>query len=329
MVKHYGIDQSDQNWYDQFLAEVKDRIEYHKTKYVSVVVSVKDHEPEMAAKIANASAELVNTINANIVKEGAKSSLEAVKMEFESRQDKIYGMNDSIVDLRSDAFGELVQKLRTDIDGRERRMASMRHQLDEIRRTHNIYDFGYQINVLNEQLADAQASFLQEEGSIQIMESGEMTNDSLIANAKARRNGAQSRKDYFQTQLNSLVRVNDKYSSITEQLEEEVILQKNTRAELQKLGYTVEPTMETHRIKALEDDFEFDQMQMKSLRSQYQNALSNYLEPVPMAYVISPARASYKKIYPYTLVNIVIGGIATGLFGLFLLAFMERRKTGK
>lgn len=326
LVEHYGIDRSKKDWYDSFLQIVKKRIDYHKTRYVSVVVSVQDHDPEMAATIANASAELVNIINANIVKEGAKNSLEAVKDEFERRQRQILGMNDSLVDLRGSVFGQSVHQLQKDIAQRDAKIKQMRLELDQIRQNYKIYDFGYQINVLNEHLAEAESNFLQEDGNLNILVNEKDVRDSTISNLKARREGALSRKKFFKAELDNLVKVNAKYASLNATLEEEINLQKNAKSELQRLDYEIEPQVKTQRIRLLEQDFEFDQIQLQSLREQYQKALSNYLEPVPMAYVISEARPSYKKIYPYTMVNILIGAFGTGLFAMFLFAWMERQK---
>ena len=270
---------------------------------------------------------MVNKINPNIVKEGAQKSLEAVRVEFDRRKNESLGMNDSILGLRNNVTGIAASKLKSEIGMHENRISTLRKQLDEIRQQHGIFDFGYQINVLNEQLAEAQSNFLQEEGKLRVVERAEGLDDSIVVMIRANFNGAQQRKMYFEQQLASLLKVNQRYSAISGELESELELQRNTRSELQQIDFSVEPDLKTNRIKAMEQDFEFDQLQLRSLREQYQTALSNLLDPVPMAYVISPARPSYRKIYPYTIVNTLIGGISSALFGLFLLAYLEKRRS--
>jgi capsular polysaccharide biosynthesis protein len=328
LAEHYQIDKTRPDWYDQLLTITRDRISFHKNKYVSVGISVVDADPEFCALVANDAARLVNVINADIVKNAARSSLEIIEKEYQRRLGRVHLMNDSIIGIENTTITETKSKLRDQVTGQQRRIQTLRDSLDNLRRIHNIYDFSYQINVLNEHLAEARANYLQESGILDVIEKNPNSPDSLIQIHRALRSGAKLRVDNFSTDLEKLSRINKRYLQLEGQLELETELNLSASEELQGYQTKIDPNLESRRINRLEDDYRWDQLQTQELNAKYQRALSNYLDPVPAAIVVSNGKASYKKIYPHTLVNLALGGFSAFFFGLLLFSFLDRRKGG-
>lgn len=328
LARHYGIDKGKPDWYDQLLSMTRDRITFHKNKYVSVGISVVDADPEFCALLANDAARLVNVINADIVKNAARASLEVVEKEYQRRLGMVHLMNDSIMLLETSTVTETKGKLREQVTAQQRRILSLRDSLDHLRRKYNIYDFSYQINVLNEHLADARANYLQESGILEVLEKDPNSADSLLQRHRALRSGAKLRVDNFSSDLERLTTINKRYLQLEGQLEMETVLNQSASEELQQYQTMIDPNLDSRRINRLEDDYRWDQLQTQELNAKYQRALSNYLDPVPAAIVVSNGKASYKKIYPHTMVNLALGGLGALFFGLLVFAFVDRRKGG-
>jgi capsular polysaccharide biosynthesis protein len=328
MAAHYGFDKSQPDWYDNLLEMTHDRISISKNKYVSVGISVVDADPEFCASVANESARLVNVINADIVRAAAKSTLDVVEKEYQRRLSQVNSMNDSIVGIENQTANATKSKLQQQVGDHQRRIQVLSDSLDRLRRQYSVFDFGYQINVLNEHLADARANYLQEQGVLEVLEKGSQMPDTLIQSHRSKLNGAKLRMDNFTTELNRLSTINMRYTVLETQLTMARNLQLAANEGLQEYQMMVDPNLESRRINRLETDYQWDQLQTQELRAKYQKALSNYLDPVAAAIIVSAGKVSHKKIYPHTLVNLALGLFGGFFFGLLLLAFLDRRRGG-
>jgi capsular polysaccharide biosynthesis protein len=328
LAGHYGIDKSKVEWYDELLQMSRDRIQFHKNKYVSVTISVIDEDPRLCASIANEAARLVNVINADIVKNVARASLEVVEKEYKRRLGTVRSMDDSILDVAKLTVVAAESRMHDEVTAHQRRIVGLRDSLDRLRQEYNIYNFGDQINVLNEHLAEARANFLQENGILEELEKATTANDSLLQRHRSLRNGAQQRVKSFSTELMQLSSINRRYLALEGQLASETELLLNANESLQEYQMMADPNLESRKLNRLEESYRWDQLQTQELNAKYQRALGNYLDPVPAAIVVSEGKPSYKQIYPHTLVNLAIGGISSFCFGLLLFTYLDRRMVG-
>ncbi|MEM6273039.1 MAG: hypothetical protein AAF998_26735 [Bacteroidota bacterium] len=329
LVSHYGIDRDNQIWYDQFLRQARERIQFHKTQYTSIAVSVMDEEPELASSIANDISHIVNNVNAQIVKSNAREILQAVEGEYKARQQRVVSINDSIFRVQEGAVGSARQQLQRQIAEQKVRLREIQAELNRIQTEYKMYDYAHQINVLNTELALARANYLQESGRLEIFsESPVSIPDSTVLGVSAAQKGAERRVQYFEEQLNQLTKAGSRYNALKTQLEQENELLTASLKELGNLKNTPEPEINSRQLQALEKDYDWDQLQTLELRQKYQQALSNYLEPAPAAYLISRARPSYIKIYPKTLPSLVLASLGTFFLTAILILFYERIKKG-
>lgn len=321
---HYQIDMSSLQGWDKLKAKAQDRIKFHKTRYSSVVISVTDEDPQTAADIANTIARLVNKVNSQILKVNAKQTLESASRDYEQRLGAIRSINDSIRNIQASNVTGAELKVREQIMAREARIKTMQKSLNKLRQDYQIFDFGFQVNILNEELADARATYLQEMGSLDILKSSVGIPDSTVVLASARKSGAEKRMEYFQKRLDELSRIGTEYSSLLEQLEIEHALLGEAREALAGLEKSYEPEIHSRTLASLEDDYNFDQVQIQDLKRNYQRALANYLDPVPIAHVISDARPSYKKIFPKTFVGVALTALGTFFMSLLVISLVDR-----
>lgn len=328
MAAHYNIDKSQPDWYDHLLRITHDRIFISKNKYVSVGISVVDADPVFCATVANEMARLVNVVNATIVKEAARANLDVVEKEYARRRRQVLSMNDSIMGVENSTADATLSRFRNQASAHQARVQTLRDSLDRLRQQYNIFDFGYQINVLNEKLSLAKDNYLQETGMLDVFQKDAKVPDSLISKHLAMQAGAKLRYDSFAIELDRLSRINKRYNDLEYQLEMEASLQSSALEGLQDYEMMVDPNLESRRINRMENDYHWDQLQTQELSAKYQKALSNYLDPVPAAIVVSAGKVSHQKIYPHTLVNLALGGFGAFFFGILLFSILDRRKGG-
>ncbi len=332
LANTYQVDMSRPDGYDRLMGKVRKRFQYHKTRFSSVVISVQDEDPVRAARMANETARLVNIIHTVVMKENAIIALEAAERDYRKRTEAISIVNDSIKVIQDGSISETEARLVERIREKEKLIEQLRFTIDRIRQNHQIYDYGYQVNVLNEELAEARSIYLQEEGRLEILEPklkmDSSVLDSSVLFARARMRGAKKRMDYFQGQLNKLSEVNATYISSQDHLEEQKELLLQAKLELEQLTGTLEPQIEIRSLSELESNYDWDQVQLRELQRNYQHALTNYHNPVPIAYVISYAKPSYKPIYPKVLTSVLLASLGTLSFALVILTLVERNRRG-
>lgn len=324
LSEHYGIPQNGPQDWDRLRRKAKVRIQFHKTRYSSVVISVADEDPVLAADIANEVGRLVNVVNSHILKVNAKQTLEAAEKDYQQRLLAIGSINDSIIGIKASNATGVEGKMMNQVKIREDRILQLRRSLNKLRQDHQIFDYGYQVNILNEEIAEARATYLQEVGSLEIIESSPEVPDSTKVRARAKKAGAEKRMAYFQTKLDDLSKVGSEYSNVVAELEIESELLAEAKESLDELRNNLEPEIGTQDLRVLEANYNFDQIQMLDLRRNYQRALANYLDPVPVAHIISYARPSYQKIYPKTMLSIMLAAMGTFFMSLLVISIVDR-----
>ena len=326
LANTYNIDMSRKDGLDRLITKARTRFQFHKTRFTSVVISVQDEDPEKAAAMANEAARLVNVVQAVVMKENAITALEAAEREYKKRTQEISVVNDSIQVMQDLSMTQIEGILRQRIKTKEERINRLRAELGEMRKDLQIYDYGNQVNILNQEIAKAQSTFLQEEGRLDVLLKSRGESDSLVISAKANKAGAKKRLDHFQDQLNRLSAVNDNYLTTQDHLEDEKALLLQAKSELDELTGTLEPEISVRSLSELESNYDWDQVQLRELQRNYQRALANYLDPVPVAYVISEAKPSYRAIYPKVFSSVLLAGLGALSFAMVVITFIERSR---
>lgn len=100
LADHYGVDEQAKYKLTQLYNTYKSNISFTRTEYMAVKISVLDHDPQMAADIANDIANLLDSTKNAIQKDRALQAFLIVEEEYEKRKAEIRMMEDSLTVLR-------------------------------------------------------------------------------------------------------------------------------------------------------------------------------------------------------------------------------------
>ncbi len=96
LMKHYNIDTTHRYKQTLLYKAYNGNVSFRRTKFLSVVISVMDQDPIIAANIANDIAYLVDTIMSNVVKDRAVVGFRIVEQKLKELKDEIRIYEDSL-----------------------------------------------------------------------------------------------------------------------------------------------------------------------------------------------------------------------------------------
>ncbi|MBN1187752.1 MAG: hypothetical protein JXB49_36095 [Bacteroidales bacterium] len=96
LMEHYGIDPNSKFKYSRLYKEYSDNVNFKKTKFMSITITVRDKDPQMAANIANDIVDMVDTAYHKIKQEQAMASYEIVRNEYNEVEKYMNYLEDSI-----------------------------------------------------------------------------------------------------------------------------------------------------------------------------------------------------------------------------------------
>lgn len=163
-------------------------IQFKRTEYMSVEITVRDKDPRMAADIANTIASLLDLTKNKIQREQAEKSFQIVQTQYESKKAWIERLNDSLNFFRSQG----------------------------------IFDYDLQTDHLTELQVQSSSAKAEAQGKLNILRQLKVSeSDTAIINNMARLKGSEASLLDLNRQLKSLERYGGAYNSVKEQLEKE------------------------------------------------------------------------------------------------------------
>lgn len=100
LLTHYDINENAKFKQTELFQEYRSNISFRRTQYMSVVVSVLDKDPELAAEMANFIAAYYDTVSLKIKSIRAKEGLSIVEAQYAVLQSEIQTLEDSLKSLR-------------------------------------------------------------------------------------------------------------------------------------------------------------------------------------------------------------------------------------
>lgn len=100
LMKHYDIPHDSKFKYTALNKAYENRVNFRRTEFMSVVISVLDSDPDTAALIANDIHYLLNEVKGRIKKERAIKGLQIVESEFSSLRTELDSMELELTKLR-------------------------------------------------------------------------------------------------------------------------------------------------------------------------------------------------------------------------------------
>jgi len=96
LMEHYEIDPLKQYPKTKLFEEYASNIKFRRTEYNSIVIEVRDKDPQMAADLANGIASLIDNTMNQMKQERAVKAFELVEKEYNSAKQRVKELNDSI-----------------------------------------------------------------------------------------------------------------------------------------------------------------------------------------------------------------------------------------
>jgi uncharacterized protein involved in exopolysaccharide biosynthesis len=96
LMKHYGIDESSPIKNYLLAQQYVQNITFDKTPYGSITIEVLDHEPKVAADIANSIVMLVDTVKNRMLRERAQEALILIEIKLQKVIDDVNMLSDTI-----------------------------------------------------------------------------------------------------------------------------------------------------------------------------------------------------------------------------------------
>lgn len=184
LMEHYEIPKNVKFRYTRLNKKYDKLIQFKRTEYMSVEITVRDKDPRMAANIANTIAALLDHTKNKIQHEQVEKSFQIVQTQYESKKAWIERLNDSLNFFRSQGI------LQTD-----------------------------HLTELQVQSSSAKA---EAQGKLNILRQLKVSEDDTgIINNMVRLKGSEASLLDLNRQLKSLERYGGAYNSVKEQLEKE------------------------------------------------------------------------------------------------------------
>lgn len=105
LVKYYDLDKSDEDWDYKLLKRYQRDVNFKKTEFMSVLISVRSRYPEMSAKMANEIISLIGKIREKLLKSNvylAISALQKESVSLKSELDSLGGVVEGMTRNRKD-----------------------------------------------------------------------------------------------------------------------------------------------------------------------------------------------------------------------------------
>jgi uncharacterized protein involved in exopolysaccharide biosynthesis len=326
LVDHYGIDASEPDWRDQLLKQYFKNIKCNKTLYSSVVISVRDTDPVMAADMANYIAETVNKVHFNMLRATTEEGIRKLSEAIHAKEQQVNRIEDTLRSLKSLNLAAATGTLQNQVKERNNSRSEVLRRLEQLQRNHNITEVNEQLSLYNTELAHARSQYLESSGKVESLEKEKATSstDSLLRIFRAEREGAQRRTNYYEAEIQKLMDVHTEFTTLHQRLEAENQLLTASEAAFNQLTGEFEPNLLTTQLLVTQDDLEWELAQLNELRRKHEIAQVSLFDPTPAAYLVSPARPTRIKTSPTTLLNTVLA-FAFGLFATVVFLFLAER----
>ena len=96
LMKHYGISPNGKYPRTELMDKYKSNVNFRLTEFMSIEISVKDEDPEMAANMANDISDLVDTVFNDMKRERILTALHLVNKEHKQAEKEFYMIRDSL-----------------------------------------------------------------------------------------------------------------------------------------------------------------------------------------------------------------------------------------
>ncbi len=323
LVEYYEIDQGKPDWKSRLLKKYESDIDFERTKYMSVQISVKNRDADQAAAMVKEMMNLMSRFWERLFKDNMLETLKYAEKRYINKQLEVNRMLDSIDILRGRNTDESLVKLKRQMDEKKDEIESTMSKLAEMRSNGNFYDYGSKIDLYSEELLNTKRIKEVSKARMTSLEKSGNEADTSYLYAKSKYDGAREHEVYLEKEMKNLKSMGKEYQSLQENLEIAIVQYNQAKSEYEKLLYSFEPLVESVELDYLEANYVSERNALNNLKEKYEKAHRYYNEPLPNLFVIENPRPVYKKDSPSYLMNLVIGMTFAFFASIAFLLFLR------
>lgn len=324
LAKHYNLKSGNKRSKAALINIFNSNVDFERTIYKSIKINVKDRDPEFAARLANGIVELTNHVKKKIIQKNQKDNLDAIEQRYLSKRKEVDSLSDEIKTIKNKTLREAKRKLEKRLKIVNQQIASLRSELERIRKRFQLHNLNHHIDNTSEQLNDLKSRYQAKKGKLETLESYSSVMDSTIVFEKASLESLKDRINALGNMLKAYLEEQSRYNKLLNELALQINMRDKLEEQLSKLTNSYEPEIKSIKLKTLNQTYQSQLEQLKKLREKYEEAKAIYNQPGQAVFQVSEAVADYNADYPRTCLITMAGAVLALIFTLGVLFFIQK-----
>ncbi len=321
---HYGLDTNSGQGVTALSNKYDNNISFERTIYKSVRVTVKDKDPEYAAKLANGIVRLSNRVKKHIIKRNKKDNLEAITSNYRTKQREVDSLAAEIKSFKRKETKKALSRLQQQKAKTERNIQALRSDLATIREGFQLHNLNHHIDLAKELLTQAKARYQYKKGKLETYRKNRPEDDSLKIRAKAEVEGLKNKVGKLSGRLTAYSKAESRYNKLLNELALRINMRDKLAERISEYANSFEPSVESIDMQTRNEKYKAELNHLQQLKAQYEEAKSAFNKPERAAYMVSEAKPDYQPAYPRTWLITGIGALLTFFVTLSVLLILRK-----
>ena len=324
LAEHYGIDTTSAEGKAALSKEISGNIHYSRTITKSIKISVRDKNPEFAARLANGIVRLTNATKQIIVQKGTYSSLEAIKQNYHDKQMEVDSLAANLQKSKEKLVETELNLLEDRLQQKRKRIEAIRNDIREIRQKFQVHDVHQYIDRLQHLYTQTSALYHSEKAQLDTYSKLLSSKDTLLIRTMAETEGLKKQMVRLKQQKDSLTGYGKTYDDLNNELALEIELRDHLIWRINNLTTAMEPDVSSFRLNRLREMYTSEKQRLNELKRTWEEARTVYKQSLPAAYLVSPAQPEYQPAYPRTWLITGAGAFLMFFFTLVVLLIRDQ-----
>ncbi|MCF8232710.1 MAG: hypothetical protein K9J27_11020 [Bacteroidales bacterium] len=324
LAAHYGIDTTSGQGITALSNKYDNNISFERTIYKSVRVTVKDNDPEYAAKLANGIVRLSNRVKKHIIKTNKKDNLKAITSNYRTKQREVDSLASEIKSFKRKETKKALSQLQQQKAKEERNIQSLRSDLATIRERFQLHNLNHHIDLTKEALMQAKTRYQYKKGKLETYRKNMPEGDSTRIRTKAEVEGLKNKVAKLSGRLTAYSKAESRYNRLLNELALRINMRDKLAERISEYANSFEPSVESVDMQTRNEKYKSELKHLQRLKSKYEEAQAAFNKPERAAYMVSEAKPDYEPAYPRTWLITGVGAMLTFFITLSVLLILRK-----
>lgn len=324
LAAHYSLDTNSAQGISALSNKYDNNISFERTIYKSVRVTVKDKDPDYAAKLANGIVRLSNRVKKQIIKRNKKDNLKAITSNYRTKQREVDSLTSEIKEFKGKETKKALSQLKQKKTKTERNIQSLRSDLASIRERFQLHDLNHHIDVTKELLTQAKARYQHKKGKLETYRKNMPEDDSTRIRTKAEVEGLKNKVAKLSGRLTAYSKAESRYNRLLNELALWINMRDKLAERISEYANSFEPSVKSVDMRTRNERYKAELKRLQKLKSKYEEAKAAFNKPERAAYMVSEAKPDYEPAYPRTWLITGVGAILTFFITLSVLLILRK-----